>query len=109
MDWTQALTIILSNFGIMLVLFVYLMSRMDSNQKQMNEKFQGMNQSFNSLENKVNTLEVETKSELRGLNQRLTDFQGQVNQRLSTIEGYLVPRKVFRFEETEHKDEPKEN
>jgi hypothetical protein len=68
-----------------------------------------MNQSFNSLENKVNTLEVETKSELRGLNQRLTDFQGQVNQRLSTIEGYLVPRKVFRFEETEHKDEPKEN
>ena len=109
MDWTQALTIILSNFGIMLVLFVYLMSRMDSNQKQMNEKFQGMNQSLNSLENKVNTLEVETKSELRGLNQRLTDFQGQVNQRLSTIEGYLVPRKVFRFEETEHKDEPKEN
>lgn len=102
MDWTQALTIILSNFGVMLVLFVYLMSRMDSNQKQTNEK-------LNSLENKINTLEVETKSELRNVNQRITDFQGQVNQRLSTIEGYLVPRKVFRFEETEHKDEPKEN
>ena len=32
------------------------------------------------------------------------------NQRLSTIEGYLVPRKVFRFEEPHHDpDEPKEN
>ena len=102
MDWTQALTIILSNFGVMLVLFVYLMNRMDTNQKQTSEK-------LNSLENKINTLEVETKSELRNVNQRITDFQGQVNQRLSTIEGYLVPRKVFRFEETEHKDEPKEN
>ena len=87
MDWTQALTIILSNFGVMLVLFVYLMSRMDSNQKQTNEK-------LNSLENRMTGIEVE----MRGM-----------NQRLSNVENCVMPRKVFRFEETEHKDEPKEN
>nr|VFK45358.1 MAG: hypothetical protein BECKSD772F_GA0070984_12224 [Candidatus Kentron sp. SD] len=46
------------------------------------------------------------------MNQRLTVLEVEmrnVNQRLSTIEGYLVPRKVFRFEESETKDEPKEN
>ena len=105
MDWTQTLTIILSNLGILLVLFVYLMSRMDSNQKQTNEKFETMDKRFNSLENRMTGME----SDLRNVNQRITDFQGQVNQRLSTIEGYLVPRKVFRFEEPENKDEPKEN
>jgi len=30
------------------------------------------------------------------------------NQRLTTIEGYLVPKKVYHFEEP-HKEEPKEN
>jgi len=42
---------------------------------------------------------------------RLTKLEMEVkntNQCLSTMEGYLVPRKVFHFEEP-HKDEPKEN
>jgi len=100
MDWTQALTII----GVFIGGFFYLMVKTDSNQKENNNR-------FNSLENRLTALEAETKSELRNINQRLTDFQGQVNQRLSTIEGYLVPRKVFHFEESHKNDseEPKEN
>ena len=99
MDWTQAIAIM----GVFIAAFLYMMSRLDSNQKQNNEKFESindkfdmMNQRFNSLENKVTTLEVEMRTEMRN-----------VNQRLSTIEGYLVPRKLFHFEET--KEEPKEN
>ena len=38
MDWTQSLTIIISNFGVLLVLFVYLMNRMDSNKKELEQK-----------------------------------------------------------------------
>jgi len=38
MDWTQSLTIIISNFGVLLLLFVYLMNRMDSNKKELEKK-----------------------------------------------------------------------
>ncbi len=85
MDWTQAFAIM----GVFIAAFLYMMSRLDSNQKQNNEKFESMN-------GRLTTLEVEMRTEMRN-----------VNQRLSTIEGYLVPRKVFHFEET--KEEPKEN
>lgn len=119
MEWTQALTII----GITVAFFIYMMSRMDgkhkeinekldSNQKQNNEKFDGINQRFNTLENRMTGMEAElkgTNQRIDNTNQRLSDFRTDVNQRLSTIEGYLVPRKVFRFEEPDHKDEPKEN
>ena len=141
MDWTQTLTIIISVFGTNLALIsgfvIFLLGRMDSNkrdleqkmesaqkdsnyklekmlglidsnQKENNAKFECMSSRFNALENRLTAIEVEIKN----TNQRLTDFQGQMNQRLSTIEGYLVPKKVFHFEESHHKDEhdePKEN
>jgi len=116
MDWTQTLTIIISVFALFLVAVPFLISRMDSLQKENNVKFEQLlnridsnqkenNTRFNGLENRLTAMEVEIKN----TNQRLTDFQGQMNQRLSTIEGYLVPTKVFHFEEPDHKDEPKEN
>jgi chromosome segregation ATPase len=137
MDWTQTLTILISVFGLFLVAVPFLISRMDSFQKEnnakfeqllnrmdanqkennakfeaingkfeaINGKFEAVNTRFNGLENRLTAMEVEIKN----TNQRLTDFQGQMNQRLSTIEGYLVPKKVFHFEESDHKDEPKEN
>jgi hypothetical protein len=42
---------------------------------------------------------------------RLTKLEMEVkntNQRLSTIEGYLIPKKIYRIEEPS-KEEPKEN
>jgi CHASE3 domain sensor protein len=102
MDWTQSLTIIISNFGVLLVLFVYLMNRMDSNQKQTNEK---MDSNKKELEQKISSDIRELKMDM---NQRITDLKTDMNQRLSTIEGYLVPRKVFHIEEPP-KEEAKEN
>jgi predicted PurR-regulated permease PerM len=102
MDWTQALTIIFSTVGFVLVLFIYLMSRMDNKFEQllnrMDSKFDAMNTRFNSLENRLTALEAETKSELRN-----------INQRLSNIENCIMPRKVFHFQETHKEEEPKEN
>jgi len=92
MDWTQAFAIM----GVFIAAFLYMMSRMDANQKQNNEKFDVVNKKFESMNGRLTTLEVEMRTEMRN-----------VNQRLLTIEGYLVPRKVFHFEET--KEEPKEN
>ena len=92
MDWTQAFAIM----GVFIAAFLYMMSRMDANQKQNNEKFDVVNKKFESMNERLTTLEVEMRTEMRN-----------VNQRLSTIEGYLVPRKVFHFEDP--KDEPKEN
>jgi len=125
MDWTQALTIIFSTVGVVFIFFIYLMSRMDnkfeqllnrmdSNQKENNAKFEAMNGRFNGLENRLTSMEAEAKNtnqRIDSTNQRITDFKTDMNQRLSTIEGYLVPRKVFHFEEShksEH-EEPKEN
>ena len=89
MDWTQALTII----GVFIGGFFYLMVKIDSNQKENNIR-------FNGLENRLTSLEAETKSELR-----------HINQRLSNIENCVMPRKVFHFEESHKNDheEPKEN
>lgn len=91
MDWTQSLTIIISNFGVLLVLFVYLMNRMDSNKKELEQK----------ISSDIRELKMD-------MNQRITDLKVDMNQRLSTIEGYLVPRKVFHIEEPP-KEEAKEN
>ncbi|MEM8723855.1 MAG: hypothetical protein AAGE84_32035 [Cyanobacteria bacterium P01_G01_bin.39] len=112
MDWTQTLTII----GITVALFIFMMNRMDgkhkelsddikmlndkieANQKETNEKFEAVNQRLTIVE-----------TDVKNTNQRLSDFKTDMNQRLSTIEGYLVPRKIFRFEEADHRDIPKEN
>ena len=107
MDWTQAFAIM----GVFIAAFLYMMSRIDANQKQNNEKFDVMNQRFNSLENRMTSIESEVKAtnqRIDNTNQRISDMKTDMNQRLSTIEGYLVPRKVFHFEET-HKEESKEN
>ena len=113
--------------------FEQLLNRMDSNQKENNAKFEALNGKFdtvntrfNGLENRLTSMESEIKNVNQNLgqriestnqridntNQRITDLKTDMNQRLSTIEGYLVPKKVFHFEESHHKDdhdEPKEN
>jgi len=82
MDWTQALTVI----GVFIGGFIYLISKMDANQKENNTR-------FNGIENRLTALEVEVKN---------------IQQRLGTIEGYLIPKKIYRIEEPS-KEEPKEN
>ena len=133
MDWTQTLTIIISVFGLFLVAIPFLISRMDSNKRDTDQKFELINGKFDTVNNKLNGLEnrlISVESEIKNTNQRIdstnqridstnqridstnqriTDLKTDINQRLSTIEGYLVPRKVFHFEEQDHKDEPKEN
>ena len=71
-----------------------------------------------STEHRLTSLEAEVKNvnqridstnqRIDGTNQRLTDLRTDINQRLSTIEGYLVPKKIYRIEEP-LKDESKEN
>lgn len=106
MDWTQALTIIVSVFGLFLVAIPYLISKMDANQKENNTR-------FNSIENRLTALESEVKNtnqRIDNTSQRITDLKTDINQRLSNIENCVMPRKVYRFEAS-HKDdeEPKEN
>ena len=111
MDWTQALTVI----GVFIGGFIYMMNKMDANkkdtdtkmeshQKENNTRFTAIDNRFNGIENRLTAMEVEVKN----INQRIDDFKHETNQRLSTIEGYLVPKKVFHFEESKD-EEPKEN
>ena len=136
MDWTQAVTIIGTNLAVIFGFVIFLLGRMDSNkreldqkmdsnqkennakfdkmlglmdsnQKENNAKFEAMNGRFNGLENRLTSLEAEAKN----TSQRITDLKTDMNQRLSNIENCIMPRKVFHFEES-HKDdheEPKEN
>ncbi len=136
MDWTQAVTIIGTNLAVIFGFVIFLLGRMDSNQKENsakfdrivdlmdlnhkeleqkmdsnqkdnNAKFEVMNGRFNGLENRLTSLEAEAKN----TSQRITDLKVDMNQRLSNIENCVMPRKVFHFEESHKEDpeEPKEN
>jgi len=124
MEWTQTLTII----GVFAAFFIYLISKMDSMQKENNIKFEGVNAKFeninvkfSSLENRMTGMEAEikgvnqridsTNQRITDLNQRLSSIETEnkdISKRLSSIEGYLAPKKVFHFGDSQ-KDEPKEN
>ena len=100
-----------------------LEQKMDSNQKENNTRFNGLENRLTSMESEIKSVNQNlgqriestnqrienTNQRIDNTNQRITDFKTDMNQRLSTIEGYLVPKKVFHFEEPDHKDEPKEN
>jgi predicted nuclease with TOPRIM domain len=96
MDWTQALTVI----GIFIGGFLYMMNRMDS-------KLDHLGDRIGKVENRLTSLEAEAKN----TSQRITDLKTDMNQRFSNIENCIIPRKVFRFEESHRDDreEPKEN
>ena len=101
MDWTQALTIL----GVFIAGFVYMMSRMDSHKKDIDQK-------FSHVDDKIDQMQKETNTRFSGIENRLTAMEVEINnmkQRLTTIEGYLVPKKVYRFvDRIEEHEEPKE-
>lgn len=110
MDWGQTITVI----GVFIGGFFYMMNRMDN-------KFEHLGERIGKVENKLTSIEGDIKNlgqridntnqHIDGINQRITDLKADMNQRLSTIEGYLIPKKIFRFEEPhkEETEEPKEN
>ena len=63
-------------------------------------------------EHRLTKLEMEAKNtnqRIESTNQRISEMRSDINQRLSTIEGYLVPKKVFHIEEPHDEGHPKEN
>lgn len=136
MDWTQALTIILSIFGLFLVAIPFIIVRMDSHkkesaqkidsfQKENNAKFEQLlnriDQKMEHLEQKMDSNQKENnirfnalenrltslESDSKNMSQRITDLKTDMNQRLSNIENCVMPRKVFEFKE-HHKDDQEE-
>jgi len=105
MDWTQTFTII----GVIGAFIMYMITRME---RQMDAK-------FGQMDAKIEAFRIELKEDMRDMksdiDRRFTDLKtdmnqrfSDVNQRLSTLEGYLVPKKIFHIEEPP-RDEPKEN
>lgn len=66
---------------------------MDTKFGQMDNKFEHLGDRIGKVENRLTAMEVEIKN---------------VNQRLSTIESYLVPKKFYHIED-HSKNETKEN
>ena len=107
MDWTQTLTIILSVFGMLLVFFFYIMGRLDANKKDTDQKIEHLGE---QLSNRIDKIEKENNTRFSGIENRLTAMEVEIKnikQRLATIEGYLVPKKIYRFVD-EPEDHPKE-
>ncbi|MBF5059234.1 hypothetical protein [Candidatus Neptunochlamydia vexilliferae] len=73
MDWTQSFAIIC----IFAAFFIYLIAKLEK-----------LSERVSSVETRLSVMENELKNN---------------NQRLSSIEGYLVPKKVFKFEDREAK------
>jgi hypothetical protein len=114
MDWTQTLTIIGSLAGF----FIYSITRMDSKLSKIDSKLEASKFDIKSdlkdlkdeLRGEIKSLRSEVKDDLRDIKSDMRDFKIEVNQRLSTIESALMPRKVYHFEESsKHDEEPKEN
>lgn len=99
-NWPTILTIA-SIIGTVLLVFKSLKDDLSKKISNLDEKLSRFEK---STEHRLTKLEMETKN----TNQRVSDMKAEISQRLSTIEGYLVPRKVFHFEGP-HKEEPKEN
>ena len=95
-NWPTIITIA-SIIGTVLLVFKTLKSdmvkmsdKLSSDIKQLSDKLSAFEK---STEHRLTKLEMEVKN---------------TNQRLSTIEGYLIPKKIYRIEEPS-KEEPKEN
>ena len=86
--------------------------------KLLSKKFEWIDKRFDKTDEKFDKI----GANLKELRETLTAFEKNsehrltvlemeaknTNQRLSNIEGYLVPRKVYHIEEP-HEEEPKEN
>ena len=114
MDWTQTLTTIGSLAGF----FIYSITRMDSKLSKIENKLEASKFDIKSdlkdlkgeLRSEIKSLRTEVKDDLREIKSDMRDFKLEMNQRLSTIEGTLMPRKVYHFKEPSKDDEePKEN
>ena len=120
-DWFMVFAVLSPLLGVFVPLIIHLnnrmdkkfeilMARMDTNKKDTDQKIEATQK---SLEQKIDSNQKENNLRFNAIENRLTSMEVEIkntNQRLSTIEGYLVPRKVFRFEEPHHDpDEPKEN
>ena len=75
------------------------------------KKFDKIGEDIKELRNALTLFEKNTEHRFGKIETRLSVMENEqknTNQRLSNIEGHLVPKKVFRFEESEN-ERPKEN
>jgi hypothetical protein len=114
LSMTSVLTII-GGFGLILGWFYKLIAK----------KFEGVDKKFDAVDRKFDKIDGDIKdirADIKDLGSIVTAFEKNTehrltvlemeakntNQRLSNIEGYLVPKKVFRFEKAPE-EESKEN
>ena len=111
---------VIGGFGIVFAGFYKLLSK----------RFDGIDKKFDIIDKKFEALEIKFGEKLDRLETKLSEFakdtehrfgkietrlsvieneQKNTNQRLSTIESYIAPRKVYEFKEPKHEEEPKEN
>ena len=115
-DWSTIATI-LTIIGTAALMFkslkgdiVKLKEELKSDNNKLKEELKGdikeVRGEVKSLADRLSSFEKQTEH-------RLTKIEMEIkasNQRLSTMESYLVPKKVFHFEEPpKATDEPKEN
>ena len=111
LSWGHIWAIVAGIFGV--GAFFYKLT--DKKFDKIDQKFDKIDQKFDKQDAKIDKLidhlcsfEKNTEHRLTKLEVETTTELRNINQRLSTIEGYLVPRKVFHIEEPP-KDEAKEN
>ena len=75
----------------------------------------GNNKTFKEIEARLLYMEEERENSIQRIDQRIDDtlkklseFQLHFTERVSTVEGYIMPRKPFHIKDSP-KDEPKEN
>ena len=96
LSMTNVLTVLggfVAIFGWFYMLISKKFERVEGDIKDVRSDVKDVRTDVKDVRERLIVIEVESKN---------------TNQRLSTIEGYLVPKKVFRIEEP-HEEEPKEN
>ena len=114
---------ILGGFGLLFGWFYKLLSKkfdgidrrfdgIDRKFEGVDKKFEGVDKKFDKIDGDIKDLKSQLNIFEKNTEHRLTVLEMEAkstNQRLSTIEGYLVPKKVFHFEEPREEEPPREN
>ncbi|MBF5058580.1 hypothetical protein [Candidatus Neptunochlamydia vexilliferae] len=85
MDWTQSFTII----GIFSVFFIYLISKTQKLTDKVNSFEKNVESRFGKIETRISVIENELKNS---------------NQRLTSLENHLIPKKIVQFEDFDGKE-----
>lgn len=113
LDWSHVWGVIGGLFALLCLFYKLIDKKFDKQDTYMREAKKDTDAKFDKLQNSIKEIGDKLASFEKHAEHRLTKIEMEAkntNQRLLTIENFLIPKKVYRLEEpVRPSEEPKEN